>query len=78
MCIRDRNKILEEKKKGKLIIITSHIVSEVEAMADRIIYMLEGKIYFDNTKDELYSSTGKANLNQAIASLIETAESEGK
>jgi len=45
-------------------------------MADRIIYMLEGKIYFDNTKDELYSSTGKANLNQAIAFLIE--ESEGK
>jgi Cu-processing system ATP-binding protein len=73
-----KNKILEEKAKGKLIIITSHIVSEVEAMADRIIYMLEGKIYFDNTKDELYSSTGKANLNQAIASLIETAESEEK
>lgn len=65
-----KSKILEEKQKGKLVIITSHIVSEVEAMADRIIYMLEGKIYFDETKEKLYTATGKENLNKAIAHLI--------
>lgn len=69
-----KNKILEEKQKGKLVIITSHIVSEVEAMADRIIYMLEGKIYFDETKEKLYSATGKQNLNKAIAHLINAGE----
>ena len=51
-----KSKILAEKEKGKLVIITSHIVSEVESLADRIIYMLEGNIYFDNTKDELYTA----------------------
>lgn len=69
-----KNKILEEKQKGKLVIITSHIVSEVEVMADRIIYMLEGKIYFDETKEKLYSATGKQNLNKAIAHLINAGE----
>ncbi len=66
-----KNKILAEKEKGKLIIITSHIVSEVESLADRIIYMLEGRVYFNNTKEELYKQTGNTNLNRAIASLIE-------
>lgn len=69
-----KNKIIEEKQKGKLIIITSHIVSEVEELADRIIYMLEGKIYFDETKEKLYTYTGKENLNKAIAHLIEAGE----
>jgi Cu-processing system ATP-binding protein len=66
-----KQKILDEKEKGKLIIITSHIVSEVESLADRIIYMLEGKVYFDSTKEKLYSKTGEANLNKAIAAIIE-------
>lgn len=71
-----KNKILEEKQKGKLVIITSHIVSEVEAIADRIIYMLEGKIYFDEIKEKLYKMTGKENLNKAIAYKISADTSE--
>lgn len=71
-----KNKILEEKAKGKLVIITSHIVSEVESLADRIIYMLEGRIYYDNTKEELYKRTGKVNLNRAIAELIQQGDEE--
>lgn len=66
-----KNKIAGEKQKGKLVIITSHIVSEVESLADRIIYMLEGRIYFDNAKEELYSMSGGRNLNKALADLIE-------
>lgn len=65
------NKIIAEKEKGKLIIITSHIVSEVEALADRIMYMLEGEICFNGGKHELYEQTGEASLNKAIASLME-------
>jgi Cu-processing system ATP-binding protein len=68
------DKILHEKLNNKLIILTSHLVNEVEALADRIIYLLEGKIYFDKTKEELFSLTGKENLNQAIAELIIKSE----
>ncbi|MCI0448413.1 MAG: ATP-binding cassette domain-containing protein [Chlorobi bacterium] len=64
-----KEKIIAEKQKGKLIIITSHIISEVEELADRIVYMLDGSIYFDSTKEELLNLTGEENLNKAIAKI---------
>lgn len=66
-----KKKIIEEKEKGKLIIITSHIISEVEELADRIVFILEGKIHIDSTVVELVASSGESNLNKAIAKLME-------
>lgn len=66
-----KNKILKEKQKGKLIIITSHIISEVETLADRIIFLLEGKVHVDRTVKELKQHTGEENLNRAIALLMQ-------
>ncbi len=63
-------KILKEKQNGKLIIITSHIISEVEALADRIIFLLEGNVHIDSSVEELKQKTGEENLNRAIAGLI--------
>lgn len=65
-----KNKILEEKQKGKLVIITSHIVSEVETLADRIIFLLEGSVCIDSGVNELISKTGESNLNRAIAKVM--------
>lgn len=65
-----KNKIFKEKQKGKLIIITSHIISEVESLADRLIFLLEGSVYIDSPVDELKQRTGEINLNRAIAELM--------
>ena len=69
-CEMVKNKILKEKEKGKLILITSHIISEVEALADRLIFLLEGSVYVDSPVDELISKTGESNLNRAIAKIM--------
>src|ERR1035437_2318411 len=45
-CVRFKENILMEKDKGKTILLTTHILSEVEEMADEIIFLLEGKIYY--------------------------------
>jgi Cu-processing system ATP-binding protein len=37
-------KIAKEKSNGKLIIITTHIINEVEELADRFIFMHEGRV----------------------------------
>lgn len=37
-------KIKKERAKGKLIIITTHILSEVEELSNRIIFLLEGEV----------------------------------
>lgn len=65
-----KNKIIQEKNKGKLIIVSSHIISEVEEIADRIIYILEGKIHIDNTVDKIKSDTNETRLSKAIANII--------
>jgi len=67
-----KSKILHEKEKGKLIIITSHITSEVEELADRVVFLLEGSIYADTSVDELKSKTGTASLNSAVARIMES------
>lgn len=63
-------KILKAKSEGKLVIITSHIMSEVEEMADKIMYLFEGNIYFYKTIAELKVETGEEKLGKAIAKIM--------
>ncbi|NNJ89121.1 MAG: ABC transporter ATP-binding protein [Eudoraea sp.] len=61
--------IKEEKAKGKTILISSHIMQFVAEVADEIIYLLEGKIYFKGGVTELQKKTGQHNLEHAIAAI---------
>ena len=65
-----KEKILKAKQDGKLVIITSHIMSEVEEMADSIMYLFEGNIYFNKTLVEIKNETGEEKLNKAIAKIM--------
>ena len=51
--LRLKNLINSEKEKGKTILITSHILSFVEQVADEIVFLLEGKIYFKGSIPKL-------------------------
>ena len=61
--------ILEEKAKGKVILITTHIMDFVEEMADEIVYLLEGKIYFQGSIKELTKRTEQSDFEHAIATI---------
>ena len=62
--------IQKEKDKGKTILITTHIMSFVDEVADEIVFLLDGKIYFKGTVDALKMQTNNDNLEHAIANLI--------
>ncbi|WP_237275423.1 ABC transporter ATP-binding protein [Tenacibaculum ovolyticum] len=62
--------ILAEKKKGKTILITSHIMSFVEEMADEIVFLLDGKIYFKGTLTAIKEQTKQNDLEHAIAAIL--------
>jgi len=64
--------IQEEKIKGKTILITSHIMQFVAEVADTIVYLLEGKIYFKGSIEELKSKTQQTDLEHAIAAIATT------
>ena len=59
-----------EKEKGKTILITTHIMSFVEEIADEIVFLLDGEIYFKGSSTELKERTGQVDLEHAIANLI--------
>ncbi len=61
--------IREEKEKGKIILITTHIMDFVEVVADKIVYLLEGKIYFTGSIEELIKSSGEEDFQHAIAAI---------
>lgn len=62
--------IQREREKGKTILITTHIMSFVDEMADEIVFLLDGKIYFKGSVNALKKETNEANLEHAIANLI--------
>ena len=66
-----KEKIIREKEKGKLILITSHILSELDDLITHIVYMQEGQLKFNKTTDVLREETGEARLSKAIAHIMQ-------
>ena len=65
-----KEKITAEKKKGKLILITSHILSELDDLVTQVIYMQDGKLCFHKSIEDLREDTGEHKLSKAIASVM--------
>src|SRR6187431_2963363 len=65
-----KEKILKEKRKGKLILITSHILSDLEDLTTHIMYMQDGKMEFIKDIQTLREETGEIRLSKAIAKIM--------
>jgi Cu-processing system ATP-binding protein len=65
-----KEKILGEKKKNKLILITSHVLSDLEELTSHIMYLQEGKLQFLKDLETLQEETGELKLSKAIAKLM--------
>ena len=63
-------KIIREKQKGKLILITSHILSELDDLITQVIYMQEGRLIFHKSIQNLREDTGEDKLAKAIANFM--------
>lgn len=62
--------ILKEKTKNKTFVLTSHIMSEVQELADEIVFLLEGEIKFKGTLDDLLKDSKESKLERAIAEMM--------
>ncbi len=65
-----KEKILTERKKGKLVLITSHILSDLDELVDEILFMQDGNIRLRSTLEELRNETGEVKLSKAIAKVM--------
>lgn len=71
-----KEKIIKEKKNGRLILITSHLLSELDDLVTQIVFMQEGKVHFHKTVDELKTDTGEEKLSRAISSILKQNQHE--
>lgn len=60
-------KVAKEKANGKTIIISSHILSDLDELVDDVVYMQEGKILFHTEIDELIFETSETKLTKIIS-----------
>lgn len=65
-----KEKIIKEKEKGKLILITSHILSELDDLVSKVVYMNEGNFLFEKPLQILREETGEEKLSRAIAKVM--------
>jgi Cu-processing system ATP-binding protein len=65
-----REKIIREKTKGKLILITSHLLNELDELLTNIIFMQDGQIVFYKTIEDLYILTGQTRISKAVNELL--------
>jgi Cu-processing system ATP-binding protein len=67
-----KEKIRTEKAKGKLVLITSHILSDLDDIVSEVVYLQDGKLRFHKTLEELQADTGERKLVRAIAHIMQT------
>lgn len=65
-----KEKILKEKNKNKLILITSHILSDLDELTTHIMYLQEGSMEFFKAIEQLREETGELKLGKAIARIM--------
>lgn len=68
---RDLWKVIKELKGEVTIILTSHYLEEVNALADRIAIIDKGKLLLNGTLIELQEKTGLNSLEDIFLSLTE-------
>lgn len=67
-----KEKIRKVKQEGKLILITSHVLSDLDDIISEIIYMQDGQLVFHKTWDSLKKDTGEEKLSRAIANVMKS------
>jgi Cu-processing system ATP-binding protein len=65
-----KEKIITERSKGKLILITSHLLSELDDMVSEIIFMQEGALVFHKSVEALKQETHVDKISQAIIHIL--------
>ena len=65
-----KEKIIKEKNKGKLIIITSHLLSELDDMVSEIVFINEGKIIVQQSVTDLMTERKSEKISESIVSIL--------
>ena len=72
-----KDKIRQERERGRTFVLTSHVMTELEELADDIVLLLDGSVRFAGSLRELTARTKQTNLERAIAQLMRESMAAG-
>ena len=67
-----KEKIRAVRAAGRSVLVTSHIMTELESLADDVAFLCDGRLRFSGTVAALLERTGERSLEDAIAGLMRT------
>lgn len=62
--------VRQRASSGAAVLLTSHVMAEVEELADVLVYLVDGRVRFRGSLDELRLRTGQRRVEHAIAHLM--------
>jgi Cu-processing system ATP-binding protein len=66
--------IIDQREKGRTFIVTSHVMSQLEEIADDVAFMLDGTIRFMGSLRSMKEQTREKNLERAVAAMMRREE----
>jgi Cu-processing system ATP-binding protein len=65
-----KDKIAEVRDEGRAVIVTSHVLSDLDALADDIAFLVDGKLRYSGSVHDLKLATRQLSLERAIAQVM--------
>ena len=65
-----KDKIVEARNEGRTVIVTSHVLSDLDALADDIAFLADGNVGFAGSVHDLKLATRQLSLERAIAQVM--------
>jgi len=65
-----KDKIAEVRDSGRTVIVASHVMSELDALADDIAFLVEGRVRYAGSVHDLKLWTRQLSLERAIAQVM--------
>lgn len=65
-----KEKIRQVRGEGRSVLVTSHIMTELESLADDVAFLCDGRLRFSGTIADLLGRTGEDSLEDAVAALM--------
>src|SRR5690554_3651944 len=65
-----KDKLKQEISRGKLVLITYHILNDLDEITTHVAYLMVGELKFFKSLDQLKAETSESRLNRIIAQML--------
>lgn len=66
--------LIKKIGENKIVLITTHILSDIETIANNIVLLNKGKVVFDGTREDALAKYGKNNLEEVYVEVFGVEE----